>query len=161
LLHSVEIGSLRAEDFDFVLLLGGHGAMWDFIDNLPLKHLLEHFNRKHQWMGAVGNGVAGFLSVANRMGQPLVKDRQLTARSNAEEQVSGSTQLIPFLLESKLIALGAAYTKGPDFLSHLIIDGTLITGQNSASAKAVAKALLSAVKDSPKHIVALDLPGNN
>jgi len=159
--HSVQVGAQHAEDFNFVLLLGGHGSMWDFVDNPTLKTLLEHFNQRHQWIGAVGHGVAGLLSVTNRMGALLAKNRQLTASSNSEEQILGSTQLIPFLLESKLIELGAAYTKGTDFLSHVIVDGTIITGQNSASAKAVAKGLLSTPKESPRHIVQSGLPVNN
>ena len=161
LTHSIEFSTLRAEDFDFVLLLGGHGALWDFADNLPLKNLLEDFSRRQQWIGAVGHGVAGLLSVTNRMGDPLVKNRQVTACSNSEEKISGLTQLIPFLLEPKLIVLGAAYTKGADFLNHIVVDGALITGQNSASAKAVARELLFAAKGSPRRALELGHPTNN
>jgi len=152
LTHSQKIGAQTASDFNFVLLLGGHGPLWDFTENEPLKNLLEDFHRQHKFIGAVCHGVAALLSVKNQVGEPLVRDRRLTAYSNSEEQVSGATNLIPFLLESKLISLGAAYSKGPDFISHVIVDGTIITGQNSDSAKAVARRLLISVKESPKKV---------
>jgi putative intracellular protease/amidase len=150
LAHSEEIGKQHAQDFDFVFLLGGHGPLWDFIDNHELKLLLEDFNHRHKFIGAVCHGVAGLLPLVTINGEPLVKDRQLTAYSNSEELVSGATDMIPFLLESRLIALGAAYSKAENFVSHVIIDGTIVTGQNSASAKAVARRLLMSVKDSAK-----------
>ena len=157
LAHSEEIGKQQANDFDFVLLLGGHGPLWDFTDNNELKLLLEDFNRGNKFIGAICHGVAGLLSPVTISGEPLVKDRQLTAYSNSEEQVSGATGMIPFLLESRLIALGAAYSRGDNFVSHVIIDGTIVTGQNSASAKAVARRLLISVKDSPRKIEQLVL----
>jgi len=118
---------------------------------------LEDFNRGHKFIGAVCHGVAGLLSLVNASGEPLVKDRQLTAYSNSEEQVSGATNMIPYLLESRLIALGAAYSRGANFTSHVIVDGTIVTGQNSASAKAVARRLLMSVKDSPRKVEQLIL----
>ena len=155
LAHSEEIGKQHAKDFDFVLLLGGHGPLWDFTDNLELKLLLEDFHRSYKFIGAVCHGVAGLLSLVKTTGEPLVKDRQLTAFSNSEEQVSGATSIIPFLLESRLIALGAAYSRNANFISHVIIDGTIVTGQNSASAKAVARRLLMSAKDSPRKFTEL------
>lgn len=157
LAHSESIAKQQAKDFDCVLLLGGHGPLWDFTDNMELKLLLEDFNRGHKFIGAVCHGVAGLLSLVNASGEPLVKDRQLTAYSNSEEQVSGATGMIPYLLESRLIALGAAYSRGANFTSHVIIDGTIVTGQNSASAKAVARRLLMSVKDSPRKVEQLIL----
>ena len=35
--HSEEIAKQQEKDFDFVLLLGGHGPLWDFTDNIELK----------------------------------------------------------------------------------------------------------------------------
>jgi putative intracellular protease/amidase len=64
--------------------------------------------------------------------------------------VSGLTDVVPFLLESALVSLGASYTKSQDFVSYVVIDRNIVTGQNSASAKEVARKLLVSLKELPK-----------
>jgi putative intracellular protease/amidase len=150
LLHSIPLGTQNAEGFDILFLPGGHGPMWDFPGNEYLKKLLEDFNRQDKLIGAVCHGVAGLLSPINSAGEPLVKGRQVTGFSNSEERASGLESVVPFLLESSLVALGAIYTKKPDFLSHLVIDGNIITGQNPASSMEVALKLLHCMKKSIK-----------
>jgi putative intracellular protease/amidase len=68
LAHSVALDTLNAMDFDLVYLTGGHGAMWDFADNLPLTQLLEDFNRQHKLIGAVCHGVAALIPLQNSQG---------------------------------------------------------------------------------------------
>ncbi len=148
--NSFILDTQKAEDFDLVFLPGGHGPMWDFCDNRPLKQLLEDFNRLDRLIGAVSHGVAGLVPLENKLGEPLVKGRRLTAFSNSEEGVSGLTDVVPFLLESALVSLGASYTKSQDFVSYVVIDRNIVTGQNSASAKEVARKLLVSLKELPK-----------
>jgi putative intracellular protease/amidase len=144
--HSVKVDGLLASDFDFVFLPGGHGPLWDFPKSAALATLLEEFNAQKKFIGAVCHGVAGLLAVNNESGEPLVKGRQLTCFSNSEEEISGLTNVVPFLLESKLVSLGAYFTQRPDFENHVVADGNLITGQNPSSSKEVARRLLLALK---------------
>jgi putative intracellular protease/amidase len=147
---SIPISTMKAENFDLVFLPGGHGPMWDFPDNESLTLLLADFNRQNKPMGFVSHGTAAILKLLNSLGEPLVKGRKLTAYSNSEEQLGGLSSTIPFLLESELVSLGASYSKGLNFESHMVIDGNIITGQNPASAKEVAKNLLLQLKMSAK-----------
>jgi putative intracellular protease/amidase len=147
---SLHLNTVRAKDYDLVYLAGGHGPMWDFAVNEVLTRLLEDFDRQHKLIGAVSHGLAGLLLAQNTLGQPLVKGRKLTACSNTEEQVMGLTEIMPFLLQSSLEALGALYGKGPDFNGHCVTDGNLITGQNAASVKDVTKKMLTGLKEMPK-----------
>jgi putative intracellular protease/amidase len=56
----------------------------------------------------------------------------------------GLTDVVPELLEDLLVAAGANYSKGPvDFDPYVVVDGTLITGQNPASSAPTARALLA------------------
>jgi putative cofactor-binding repeat protein len=50
---------------------------------------------------------------------------------------------VPFLIEDMLVANGAIYSKAADWASHVVVDGNLITGQNPASSKKAALALLA------------------
>jgi putative intracellular protease/amidase len=50
--------------------------------------------------------------------------------------------VVPFLVEDMLVTNGGVYSKGADWASHVVVDGKLITGQNPASSKEAAEALL-------------------
>ena len=101
---------------------------------------------------AVCHGVVALLNVQTENGELLIKDKQITGFSNSEEESAGLTKIVPFLLETRLISVGALYSKGPNYLSHVVIDGNIITGQNPASSEGVAKktiAILQEAKQKP------------
>lgn len=141
--HSLPLNEVKAEDFDLVFVTGGCGTIGDFVDNKKLKKMLEDFNRQNKPIGLVGYGVAALLSLTTDNGEPFVKGRKLSAFSNSEEEAVQLNEKPPFLLESKLISLGALYSKGPDFTSYVVVDGNIITGQNASSSGETAKQLLA------------------
>ena len=141
--HSILLAEINADDFDMVFITGGHGSMWDLSNNTILKQLLEAFNHQRKPIGSVCHGVVGLLTLHDDTGQLLVKNKQLTCFSNSEEESAGLTTVVPFLLESELRSAGVSYSKGPDYVSHVMSDGNLITGQNAASSEEVAKKLLA------------------
>jgi putative intracellular protease/amidase len=136
---SVTLEEVNADNFDVVFLPGGHGAMWDLADNKILNQLLEAFNNSNKPIGSVSHGGVALLSLKNNNGELLIKGKQLTAFSDIEEDSAGLTKIVPFLLEARLTLLGALYSKGESYLSHVVADGNLITGQNPASSSAVAR----------------------
>jgi putative intracellular protease/amidase len=150
LAHSVTVEEVRAGDFDLVFLPGGHGPLWDLADNKIVKQLLEAFNRENKPIGAVCHGVVGLLSLQNDKGELLIKGKQVTCFSNSEEKSTGLAEVIPFLLETKLISVGASYSKGEDYISYAVIDGNIVTGQNPSSSKEVVRKML-AMLPQPKH----------
>lgn len=143
--HSVLLEEINPDDFDVVFIPGGHGPMWDLAENKKLKQILEKFNRENKPIGAVCHGVVGFLSLQNDNGESWVKDKKLTGFSNREEELSGLTSVVPFLLETSLVSLGAIYSRGEDYVGYVVEDGNIITGQNPASSKAVAQKIVALV----------------
>ena len=143
LAHAIPLNEINADDFDVVLLPGGHGALWDIAGNKTVTQLLEAFNNSGKPIGATGHGVAGLLSVQNEQGALLVKGKRLTGFSNREELSTGLTPIVPFLVADKFLLLGAMYSSGPAYVSYVVADGNLITGQNPASAEEVAKRLVA------------------
>jgi putative intracellular protease/amidase len=143
--NSMALSTINVDDFDLVFLTGGHGSLWDLADNKILKQLLETFYNNGKPIGAVGHGVIGLVSLLNGEKEPLIKGKQLTGFSNSEEDSSGLTSAVPFLVETKLFSLGALYSKGANYVSHVVVDGFIITGQNAASATEVAKRALALV----------------
>ena len=145
--NSIPLGEVEAEDFDAVFLPGGHGPMWDIADNKTVRKLLEAFNNANKPIASVCHGVVGLLALQDDNGELLIKGKQLTAFSNSEEESAGLAKVVPFLLESRLISLGAIYSKESNYTSHVVTDGNIITGQNPASSEGVAKKIVALLKE--------------
>lgn len=145
--NSVLLEEVSAVDFDLVFVVGGHGAMWDFTDNRTLKQLLEDFNNSDKLIGSIGQGMAALLSLQDQQGGLIIKNKRLTTFSNSEEESSGLMNTVPFLLEAQVILLGALYSKAENYVSHIVADGNIITGQNPASSEAVARRIATWVQD--------------
>jgi putative intracellular protease/amidase len=85
-------------------------------------------------------------SAKTALGEPVVKGRNVTGFSDSEEQAAGLAEVVPFLVEDALKALGANYSKAQDWQPHVVTDGLLITGQNPASSEPAARTLLQALQ---------------
>lgn len=133
----------RAEDFDAVFYPGGHGPMWDLVDNPHSIALISDFYDAGKPVAAVCHAPAVLHRVTHK-GAPLVRGKRVTGFSNSEEEAVQLTKVVPFLVEDELKRLGGKYEKAPkDWESFAVTDGRLITGQNPASSEAGARALLA------------------
>jgi putative intracellular protease/amidase len=140
--QALPFNGVKAENFDLTFLSGGYGAMTDFADNQFLNQILGYFIREKKPIGLVGHAAVALTSIKANNGDPFVKGKNLTAFSNNEERLAGSNERFPYLLESKLLSLGAIYRKGINFSSYTVVDGNIITGQNPASSVETANQLL-------------------
>jgi putative intracellular protease/amidase len=128
--------------------------MWDMPDNPVSIALLEAFLKAGKAIAGVCHGPAAFVNVRRPDGEYMVKGEHVTAFINSEERAVGLDKVVPFLLEDKLKERGALFNKGPDLSSHIQVDTRLITGQNLASSKAGAEALLEVVRSSARRPIA-------
>ena len=140
---TVPLFEVSAGDFDAVFLPGGHGPLWDLPDNLSSIALIEAFVATGKPVAAVCHAPVAFAHVTNPDGTRFLTGRHVTTFSDSEEEAVGLTDVVPELLEDLLVRAGAHYSKGPaDFAPYVVVDGTLITGQNPASSAPAAQALL-------------------
>tara|TARA_B100000029_G_C17210406_1_gene827827 strand:- start:45 stop:749 length:705 start_codon:yes stop_codon:yes gene_type:complete len=137
--NSVAIQDVNASTYAAVIIPGGHGTMWDLPNNERLSDIISSTYQDGRVVAAVCHGPAGLIGPVNADGAPIVKGKKVAGFTNAEEEAVELTDVVPFLLEDKLIELGAHYQKGPDFEPFAIADGNLVTGQNPASSKKVAE----------------------
>jgi putative intracellular protease/amidase len=142
---TVSADQIDAADVDVVLYVGGHGTMWDFPDNERLSAISRSVWENGGVVSAVCHGPAGLVGLRLSDGTPLVHGRRLAAFTDDEERAAGLAETVPFLLASKLMSQGALHVPAANWESHVIVDGRLITGQNPASATALAKAIVAKV----------------
>jgi putative intracellular protease/amidase len=142
LANTVRLEDLSLEDFDAVFYPGGHGPLYDLAGDPLSIALIENYTAAGKIVAAVCHGPAVFINVKGPDGHPLVEGKRVSGFTNGEEAAMGLTDVVPFLVEDELIRLGAKYEKVADFEPFVLTDGLLITGQNPASAKVVAEAIL-------------------
>jgi putative intracellular protease/amidase len=141
LANTVKLDEVSAEDFDTIFYSGGHGPMWDLVDNAASIALIEAFYNSGKPVAAVCHAPAVFHKVTYQ-GQPLVKGKRVTGFTNTEEEAVQLTHVVPFLVEDELRRLGGIFEKTDDWLPFAVVDGRLVTGQNPASSTTGAVELL-------------------
>lgn len=130
-----------------ILFAGGHGAMWDFPDNAALAGLARGIYERGGVVAAVCHGPAALVGLTRADGSHLVDGRKVAAFTNSEERAVGLADVVPFLLADRLVAQGARHVPADDFAAQVVRDGRLVTGQNPASARGVAEAVVAALAD--------------
>ncbi len=143
--QTARLADMKAEDFDSIFYVGGHGPMWDLADNPDSIALIESFYNSGKPVAAVCHSPAVFHRVTYQ-GAPLIKGKRVTGFTNGEEEAVQLTKVVPFLVEDELKRVGGLYEKAADWQSFTVVDGRLVTGQNPASSTAAAQALLKLLR---------------
>ena len=132
-----------------VFFAGGHGTMWDFPDDPAVQRVTRQIYEADGVVAAVCHGPAALVNVRLSNGEYLLKGKQVSAFTDAEERAVKHERIVPFLLASTLTQRGATHQAAPDFQPKVVVSGRLVTGQNPASAQGVAEAVVRQLKPAP------------
>ncbi len=129
--------------YDAVFIPGGHGPLWDLVDDASVSAILTHCIHDSKVIGAVCHGSAALFAIERNI-FGFLRGKRLTAFSNLEEGMILRNKSVPFLLETRLREHGAdiSLSKVP-FMSHTMVDDNIVTGQNPLSALATAKEVIA------------------
>jgi putative intracellular protease/amidase len=146
--------AIDAEAYDAVFVVGGKGAMFDLPNDKALQNIIAQIYHQQGSVAAVCHGPAALVNVKLKDGRYLVANKVINSFTNQEETLFGKKWIndFEFMLEDKLIERGAHFQSSEIMLSHVAIDGRLITGQNPTSTVAVATALVKSVGLRPVEI---------
>lgn len=139
--NTLKLSTVNQKDYDAVFYPGGHGPLWDLVEDRNSIALIEAFYTNKKTVAFVCHAPAVLKNVKVN-GEYLVKGKKVTGFTNDEEEAVGLTKVVPFLLEDALASNGAIFSKGANWQPYAVADGLLITGQNPASSKLVAGKLL-------------------
>ena len=153
LANTAKLAAMKVENFDAIFYPGGHGPLWDLHNDNDSIALIEGFIAAGKPVATVCHAPAVLLKAMDQNGDPMVKGKHVTGFSNSEEAAVDLVDVVPYLLEDELIALGGKYQKVEDWNSLAIVDGLVITGQNPGSSAAVAEALVKVLLVEPKGVV--------
>jgi putative intracellular protease/amidase len=165
--HSPVISLARVEQggyerYDAVYIPGGHAPMQDLLHSAPLGRLLQAFHRQGKTTALVCHGPIALLSTLDQPQQftqaltsapaaasvPgwIYAGYRMTVISNDEEEAAKSMLnggALKFTPQTALQRAGGLYSSAPNWQPWVVVDRELITGQNPASANAVAEQLLA------------------
>ncbi|PRC91420.1 type 1 glutamine amidotransferase domain-containing protein [Solimicrobium silvestre] len=142
LANTRKLSDISTNDYDAVFYPGGHGPLWDLVNDKLSIALIEVMLEAGKPVAAVCHAPGVLRYVNNPDGTSVLKGKAVTGFTNSEEQAVGLSKVVPFLVEDMLKENGANYSKLADWQPHVVTDGLLITGQNPASSEPAAQALL-------------------
>lgn len=142
LASTLQLSEVDQKDYDALFYPGGHGVLWDLVEDKDSKEIIESFYNHDKLVSFVCHAPAVLKNIKNSNGEPLVKGKKVTGFTNQEEDAVQLTNVVPFLLENMLIENGGEYSKIEDWQPYAVQDGLLITGQNPASSEKVADLLM-------------------
>ncbi|HFI0695017.1 TPA: type 1 glutamine amidotransferase domain-containing protein [Streptococcus suis] len=134
---------VKVADYDVIFYTGGHGVMWDFPQSMEIAELASQIYQNGGLVTAVCHGVAGLLPIKDEAGQALIEGKVITGFTNQEEELNGTTDLVPFLTETALLEKGAKVEIGTAFTPVVRQDSRVLTGQNPQSARALGQMVVS------------------
>ncbi|MFG2916643.1 type 1 glutamine amidotransferase domain-containing protein [Kitasatospora sp. NPDC048298] len=141
----IRLSDARLEDYDAVYFPGGHGPMEDLWLDADAGRLLTAALASDKPLALVCHAPAAMLSTRVRGVSPFAGYR-VTAFTNDEEYAVGLAPRARWLLEDELKELGVQFERGEMWKPYTMVDRNLYTGQNPASAGALAQLLLKVLK---------------
>lgn len=142
---TVNIKDIDYKSFDCIYIVGGHGAMFDLAKCQKLKEIVEYFYNENKIIAAICHGVAGLILAKDNNGNSIFKNKHVTSITNKEEEILKMKEFMPFLLQSKIVDLGADFVEEKPWSEHVEICGNIITGQNNKSALLLAESVISII----------------
>ncbi|WP_253679869.1 type 1 glutamine amidotransferase domain-containing protein [Tenacibaculum mesophilum] len=144
--NTLKASKVKAKDYDAIYYAGGHGTMWDFPSNKKLAKIAAKIYENDGIVAAVCHGPSALVNIKLSNGNYLVDGKIVSVFTNEEEANVKLENVVPFLLEDKLIERGATVDKAAMWQEKVSVDERLVTGQNPASAKLVAEKIVELLK---------------
>ncbi len=149
--NTLATNEIEAKNYDAVFIVGGKGAMFDLPKDAALQKVIADIYQQQGIVAAVCHGPAALVNVKLKDGSYLVANKAVNSFTNQEENLFGQKWIndFEFMLEDKLTERGANFQSSSIMLSHVAVDGRLITGQNPTSTVDVATALVEGLGLTP------------
>lgn len=137
---SHKLVNVEIDAYDAIFFPGGLGLMTDMVDNPLVKKIIKETYENEKVIGAVCHGPSALLNVILSDGSNLLEGKKINSFTKAEEDIDKHLlgDVIPFMLDEELIKQGAIFSHTSPFESYVVADGSIVTGQNPASASFVA-----------------------
>ena len=145
-IDTIKLDDVDARDYRAIVFSGGHGTMWDFPKSEVLNRITASIYDHNGVVAAVCHGPVALVNVILKNGKSLVEGKSFAAFTNEEEQRVGLENVVPFLLQTRLQALGGVHVSAKPWSENVVVDRRLVTGQNPQSAHRLGELVVAELK---------------
>lgn len=144
--NTLKLSSINPNDYKAILVCGGQGPMYTFIDNAELQKFFVDFYLTGKPTSAICHGTCILLKAKLPSGKYLVEGKKWTGFANNEENYADAyvgMKIQPFRIEDEARKIvNSKFGVAPMFEAFAIEDGNLITGQQQNSGAEAAKLVI-------------------
>lgn len=137
------LSEYSGKDYDLIFYVGGYGTMSDFPSSPDVARVGEECYSKGGHLGFVCHGQSALFNMKGSDGEYIAKGKTVCSFTNEEEAAMGNPSLPTETLEDGLVKRGAIFAGGSAWSSTTVSSDRIHTGQNPASAGAVAAAIVA------------------
>ncbi|WP_068064396.1 type 1 glutamine amidotransferase domain-containing protein [Nocardia xishanensis] len=142
LAEPIALADVDLAEYDAVFYPGGHGPMEDLAVDATSGALLTTALDSGKPLAVVCHAPAALLAATKADGTNAFAGYTLTGFTNAEETQAGFADKAKWLLQDRLVQIGADFREADPWSPNVVADRNLITGQNPASSAGVAEELI-------------------
>ena len=135
------LADVDLDDYDAIYFPGGHGTMWDLPHDDAVCDAVAAMLDAGKVVAAVCHGPAALVNAKLADGSWAVDGKDVACFTDDEERAVEKDTVMPFLLGTRLQERGANLKPAANFDASVAVDGTLVTGQNPASAPGVGESI--------------------
>jgi putative intracellular protease/amidase/esterase/lipase len=144
--NTKKLSTINPNDYKAILVCGGQGPMYTFIDNTELHKFFVDFYITGKPTAAICHGTAILLKTKLPNGKFLVEGKKWTGFANNEENYADAyvgKKIQPFRIEDEAKKMpNNKFVVAPMFEAFAVEDGNLITGQQQNSGAEAAKLVI-------------------
>lgn len=140
-----KLSEVNPNEYDAVLVVGGHGAMYDLAKNEALHNIINTIYDNGNIVAAVCHGPAPLIWTKRPDGKSIIAGLKVTGYPEAEEP-AGLPEILPYSLEGEMRKI-AEYTS-----EEKVVWGNdqLVTGRDPFSSEALGEELVKALEQRNK-----------
>lgn len=141
-----------------VYYVGGSNAMYGVPEDPTLQRIaVQVYERNGGVVSAVCHGTAGIVNLTLAGGQNLLAGKRITGFPERHEQQDAAYfRQFPFLIGQTVRDRGGVFSAVDSEAPYVQVDGRVVTGQNYASARPVAEAVVAVLRSQAADRAAVD-----
>lgn len=147
--NTLRLANIDLTGYDAIFFTGGAGAIFDFPENEAVANAVCMMWESNKIVSTICHGGSALLDVKLASGDFLVKGKEITALTTAEEDFIHKqipAFQTPVYMETEFSKAGAVFRQGGFHQPFAVTSGgRLITGQNPQSATLVGRQLVQAL----------------
>ena len=144
--HTLKLANVDPADYKAIMVCGGQGPMYTFINNSFLHQFFVDFYLTGKPTAAICHGTCILLKAKLPSGHYLVEGKKWTGFANSEENYADAyvgKPIQPFRIEDEAKKIpNTRMLVAPMFESYAVQDGNLITGQQQNSGATAARLII-------------------